>query len=239
MSSAEDPFILFFAMLTVLCHLFLVTVLVFSLAGAISPAMRVRRRSIFRSLAPVAAPFATGVALVTMGGSLYLSEVKHWVPCHLCWIQRFLLYPQVLFAGLLTYKSELKWLRRLAVGMLMVDIPISTYHYFLQKYPSLETSSCSFDNPCTQQYIDRFGYISEPGMALTAALTILTLLLIQKGVQRRQIIIWTATSLATLAILLWFSSSAWALAPLPLVVYAVITVMDRRSEKQSDQSRVA
>jgi disulfide bond formation protein DsbB len=227
-SSREDPMILFFALLAVLCHVFLVTMAVLWLMGAVSPAMRVRRRAVVRALSPVAAPFAFAVATVTMAGSLYLSEVKHYIPCHLCWIQRALLYPQVLFTALLTFRPQWNALRRFAVGALVVDIPVSTYHYLLQKYPDLETSSCDFDNPCTQRYIDLFGYISEPGMALTAALTILTLLLIQKGMPALEMLIWTATAGVTLCILLFVSSDAWAIAPLPLIVFAVLTFVERR-----------
>lgn len=228
MSSSEDPMILFFGLLSVLCHVFLVAMAILGIAGAISPAMRVRRRSVIRALAPLAAPFAFSVAAVTMGGSLYLSEVKHYIPCHLCWIQRALLYPQVLFTAFLVYRPQWTALRRFAIGALMIDIPVSTYHYLLQKYPNLETSSCAFDNPCTQRYIDQFNYLSEPGMALTAALTILTLLLVQRGMPFLEMVAWAVTAAVTLCILLFVSSSTWAITPLPLVVFAVITLLERR-----------
>jgi disulfide bond formation protein DsbB len=227
-SSGEDPIILFFSLLTVLCHVFLVATVLLGVAGSISPAMRVRRRATVRALAPLAAPFAFAVSLVTMGGSLYLSEVKHYIPCHLCWIQRALLYPQVLFTAVLAFRPQLDVLRRFAIGALMIDIPVSTYHYLLQKYPNLETSSCSFDNPCTQRYIDQFNYISEPGMALTAALTILTLLLIQKSVAVWEMAVWALTAIITLCLLLFVSSDAWVIAPLPLIVFALLTVVERR-----------
>jgi len=226
-SSNDDTMILFFSLLSVLCHIFLVFTLVLGLAGAVSPAMRTRRRAAQRALAPVAAPFAFAVATVTMGGSLYLSEVKHYVPCHLCWIQRTLLYPQVLWTAILAFKPQLRILRRLAVAMLIIDIPVSTYHYFLQKYPSLETSSCSFANPCTQRYIDRFHYLSEPLMALTAALTILTLLLIQKGITVWEFAVWAVTAGITLCILLFVGSDAWQITLLPVVVFVMITLREQ------------
>jgi hypothetical protein len=99
----------------------------------------------------------------------------------------------------------------------------------LQRHPSLETSSCAKANPCTQQYIDRFNYISEPLLALTAAITILTLLLIQKGMPALQMLVWAITAAITLAILLWVNSDAWAIALLPVAVYVVMTALDRRN----------
>src|ERR671918_459375 len=37
-------------------------------------------------------------ALVATGGSLYFSEVAHFIPCKLCWFQRVSMYPLVLLA---------------------------------------------------------------------------------------------------------------------------------------------
>lgn len=236
MSANDDTMILFFSLLTVFCHLFLVGALVIGIAGAISPAMRTRRRAVQRALAPLAAPFAFCVAAVTMGGSLYLSEVKHFVPCHLCWVQRTLLYPQVIWAAVLTFKPQVRAVRRLAVAMLIIDIPVSTYHSLLQKYPSLETSSCSFANPCTQRYIDKFHYLSEPRMALTAALTILTLLLIQKGIAALEFAIWVVTAGITLCILLFVGSDAWQIALLPVLVFVVITVREHLQSRPTAES---
>lgn len=39
---------------------------------------------------------AAGVALIAMVGSLYLSEVRGFVPCNLCWWQRAMMYPLAL-----------------------------------------------------------------------------------------------------------------------------------------------
>ena len=202
-SSSQDPLIFFLCLLAVLCQVFVAVVLVMNSLGAVSPAWRVRRRSVLRALEPVAAQFAFCVALVTMLGSLYLSEVKHYEPCHLCWVQRTLLYPQVAFTALLAFRPGLTWVRRLAAGMLLIDIPISIYHYVIQLRPDLETSSCSFNNPCTQRFIDRFGYLSEPFLALTAAATILALLMIQKKLPSVEIAAWLFTSAIVLCVVLF------------------------------------
>ena len=38
------------------------------------------------------------LALVATAGSIYFSEVAHFVPCKLCWFQRIAMYPLVLLA---------------------------------------------------------------------------------------------------------------------------------------------
>ena len=40
--------------------------------------------------------FAFLIALVSMLGSLYFSEIARLEPCELCWFQRIFMYPQVI-----------------------------------------------------------------------------------------------------------------------------------------------
>jgi disulfide bond formation protein DsbB len=54
---------------------------------------------------------------------------------------------------------------------------IAVYHRLIQVYPQLEGgTSCQPNVPCTAAYIERFGFISIPCMALSAFLFILALL---------------------------------------------------------------
>ncbi len=39
------------------------------------------------------------VSFIAMMGSLFFSEVQHFEPCKLCWIQRILMYPLVIVLG--------------------------------------------------------------------------------------------------------------------------------------------
>jgi hypothetical protein len=174
----NDTVIVFLTLLAILCQVFIVCIGVFE--GLALASQRVKRpfQSTVAALAPVAAPFAFGVALVTMLGSLYMSEVKHFTPCHLCWIQRGLLYPQVLWTLLLWIKPDLTLIRRVAYVMLVADIPVSIYHYVLEWYPNLETSVCSLKTPCSLVWFREYHYLSLPLMALTSALTVLILLII-------------------------------------------------------------
>lgn len=47
------------------------------------------------------------VALAASIGSLYLSEVRGFVPCVLCWFQRIAMYPLALLLGLAALRGDL------------------------------------------------------------------------------------------------------------------------------------
>ncbi len=47
------------------------------------------------------------VALVATMGSLYFSEVRHFVPCVLCWFQRICMYPLVIVLGVAAFRADL------------------------------------------------------------------------------------------------------------------------------------
>ncbi len=47
------------------------------------------------------------VSLVATLGSLYFSEVLHFVPCVLCWFQRICMYPLALVLGIAAFRSDL------------------------------------------------------------------------------------------------------------------------------------
>ena len=44
------------------------------------------------------------VAIVATLGSLYFSEIRHFVPCVLCWYQRILMYPLVPILAVATFQ---------------------------------------------------------------------------------------------------------------------------------------
>ena len=50
----------------------------------------------------------------------------------------------------------------------------------LERYPSLETGACDPNNPCTLIWVERFGYLTIPTMALSAFALIITLLLVAR-----------------------------------------------------------
>ncbi|WP_077623119.1 disulfide oxidoreductase [Sediminibacillus massiliensis] len=113
-----------------------------------------------------------GQALIAMMGSLYFSEFLHYIPCELCWYQRILMYPLVIIYGYAAVKKDIRlgW-----PGLIMsgIGILVSTYHYLIQKLPSLSEAgeACGLV-PCNGQYINYFGFVTIPFLALTAFLVI-------------------------------------------------------------------
>lgn len=124
---------------------------------------------------------AWAVSLTAMLGSLYFSEIVGYEPCELCWYQRILMYPIVLILGIAVVKKELKAavysLAFSAIGAL-----VSLYHYGLQKVDFLTDAAPACGRvPCTGMYINWFGFVTIPFLALTAFVIIfITSLMILK-----------------------------------------------------------
>jgi len=107
-------------------------------------------------------------SIIATLGSLYLSEIKGFNPCTLCWYQRILMYPQVIILGIAFYKGDHRvWGYTLPMSLL--GWAIALYHYIIQKSPKpLEFAACSVDVPCSGQYINWFGFITIPFLSFTA-----------------------------------------------------------------------
>lgn len=161
-----DRVILLLAVLTVVGH----GVLIVGLGAAV--AGRFGRAAAFRAwIAKVVAPsglhLALVVAAVAMGGSLFLSGVAHFPPCHLCWYQRIAMYPLVpLLLVAAVRRDHLVW--RTVWALPAIGSVISIYHYQLERFPDQSALACDADVPCSVSWVWKFHYISVPLMALTA-----------------------------------------------------------------------
>ena len=118
------------------------------------------------------------VAAVTTMGSLYYSQVAHYLPCELCWFQRICMYPlAVVLLVAAIARDQQVW--RYVIGPAVIGIAIAAYHTQLQAYPEQHTF-CSTVNPCTTRYVWEFGFVSLPFMALSAFCFIVTMMLIAR-----------------------------------------------------------
>jgi disulfide bond formation protein DsbB len=115
------------------------------------------------------------VAAVATAGSLFYSEVIHFVPCRLCWFQRIAMYPMsiILLVGAIRREVVVKYY---ALPLALGGAAISIWHYLTQTFPSLEGGSCDPVNPCSSKYVDMFGFISIPFMAGVGFIVISVLL---------------------------------------------------------------
>lgn len=108
---------------------------------------------------------------IATSGSLFFSEVLGWIPCSLCWYQRILMYPLsiIIAVGLLRRDTRL---HTYVLPFSLGGASVSLYHYLLQKTNWLTPPACSIGVPCTVDYINWFGFITIPFLALTAFLII-------------------------------------------------------------------
>jgi disulfide bond formation protein DsbB len=169
-----DTGTLFLALLAVASELAVGGVLVVALVSR--PTLRALREA----LGPQALQLAFVVALVATVGSLWLSEGAHFVPCRLCWYQRIAMYPLSVILGIAAVRRD-PGVRVYALPVAAIGASISIWHILIERFPSLESStSCDPANPCSLIWVERFGYLTIPTMALSGFTLIATLLLLAK-----------------------------------------------------------
>ncbi|MCA0979603.1 MULTISPECIES: disulfide oxidoreductase [Exiguobacterium] len=116
------------------------------------------------------------VALMATLGSLYFSEIREFVPCELCWIQRIFMYPLTIILGIAVFTED-RAVRKYVLPLTIIGGIVSLYHYLVQKVPGFaEIQPCAQGVPCSGQYINWFGFITIPFLALTA-FTLITILM--------------------------------------------------------------
>lgn len=112
--------------------------------------------------------FAWLVAIVATAGSLYYSEVRQFVPCTFCWYQRIFMYPLVLLLGVATFTKD-EGVIKYALPLAVIGGLFAGYHVLDQNVPGFGAPElCSAGVPCGVKYVNYFGFISIPVMALTA-----------------------------------------------------------------------
>ncbi|QHE60828.1 disulfide bond formation protein B [Rossellomorea vietnamensis] len=105
-------------------------------------------------------------SLVATMGSLYFSEIMKYEPCELCWYQRILMYPMVILLGVAYVRKDFKAALYSTIFS-GIGLLISIYHYSIQKVSILTESAPACGRvPCTGEYINLFGFITIPFLAL-------------------------------------------------------------------------
>jgi disulfide bond formation protein DsbB len=116
-------------------------------------------------------------AIIATLGSLYFSEVMHFIPCTLCWYQRIFMYPLTIILGVAFYRND-QWIYRYVLPLSSIGMLISGYHTLLQKLPYLQQfEMCTTGVPCSKDYINWLGFITIPLLAFIA-FTIITVSLL-------------------------------------------------------------
>jgi disulfide bond formation protein DsbB len=112
------------------------------------------------------------VALASTLGSLGYSEVYNMEPCVLCWYQRIAMYPLVLVFGLAIVFADGRAFRY-AASLAGVGATLSIIHLIEQWTPA-DIGACALGVPCSVRYVEEFGFVTIPFMALAGFLAILS-----------------------------------------------------------------
>ena len=169
------------ASIAVVTQLLIVAIIVALIAWRVSPGARAALAGPRDAIGRYGVWMAWFVATFAMLSSLWLSEVKHFVPCHLCWLQRYFMYPlSVVLIGVALAKRW--WLTLAAIVIPLIGAGISAWHMYIEANPEVET--CSKSAPCSFKWVDEFGYVTIPTMAGTAFVLIILLLAIAGMSQR-------------------------------------------------------
>ena len=121
---------------------------------------------------------ATGlwiICMITTGamvGSLYFSEKVGFAPCKLCWYQRIGIFSIAIISFVAALRND-KNIARYTIVLAPIGLVVSTYHYLLEWFPTLETNVCSLDVPCTAVWFRELGFVTLCFMAGCAFITVI------------------------------------------------------------------
>lgn len=171
---STDTVTLFFALLAVMAFAIAVGIVAIGLLGMSDRGAGVRAQ-VFAAFRGLELWLAFAVAGTATLGSLYLSEVAHFVPCTLCWYQRIAMYPLAIILLIAAIRRDHR-IRIYVATLATIGAVISIYHRLVQAFPNIEGgASCDPTNPCSAAYVEQFGFITIPTMALAGFLCILAL----------------------------------------------------------------
>lgn len=119
------------------------------------------------------------VSAIATGGSLFFSEIAGFVPCELCWFQRICMYPLTIITLLAALANDRRVARYL-IPLPLVGAGVSIYHLLVENHVVKQAQACLISAPggCATKWINEFGYMTIPTLALTAFVLCLELLVI-------------------------------------------------------------
>jgi disulfide bond formation protein DsbB len=120
---------------------------------------------------------AFAVSSIATGGSLFFSEIAHFVPCELCWYQRICMYPLSIITLLAAIRGDFRVARYL-LPLPLVGACVSVYHLLVENGVVGQSTACLVSAPggCATKWINEFGYVTIPTLALTGFVILIELL---------------------------------------------------------------
>ncbi len=108
------------------------------------------------------------VTAVATGGSLFFSEIAGFIPCELCWFQRIFMHPLAIVTLLAAIANDHRVARYL-LPLPVVGAGVSVYHLLVENGVAEQAQACLVSAPggCATKWINEFGYVTIPTLALT------------------------------------------------------------------------
>ena len=120
--------------------------------------------------------FATTLSALIF--SLIYSNVVNFPPCELCWIQRIMMYPQVLLSLMAIIRKDLNMVLYL-LPLSILGAIVSFYHSLVQWGFGLGLLGCAtVGGECAKVYVLEYGYVTIPFMAFSSFVYLLTITVI-------------------------------------------------------------
>jgi disulfide bond formation protein DsbB len=119
------------------------------------------------------------VAAIATGGSLFFSQIANFPPCELCWFQRICMYPLSILTLEMAWRSDNRAARYL-FPLPIVGACVSIYHLLIENSVIKEPNQCLQSAPggCAVKWINEFGYMTIPTLALTGFLLLIGFLVL-------------------------------------------------------------
>jgi disulfide bond formation protein DsbB len=172
-----------FLLLTLVADAVIVLAVIIGVFGFFAAPVRRIRDSMIAAIGPEARRLAFAVAATCTLGSLYYSEVAHYVPCRLCWFQRITMYPLVVILGVGAWKRA-PFTRLTALPFIICGLGVSTWHFLVERFPTIEGTSCGTEIKCSVPWFTEMGFVSLAFMCLSGMALIATLLLVDRAYER-------------------------------------------------------
>jgi disulfide bond formation protein DsbB len=108
------------------------------------------------------------VSAIATGGSLFFSEIAGFVPCELCWYQRICMYPLTAVSLLAAIANDRR-VSRYLLPLPLIGAGVSIYHLLVENGVVGQSAACLISAPggCATKWIEEFGYVTIPTLALT------------------------------------------------------------------------
>lgn len=175
-----DAFTTIFATLAIFLQVLVVLVALLAFVALFSQRARRLLAGLRDTFAGSELWIAFVIALAATLGSLFFSEVSDFIPCRLCWFQRIAMYPLVLIllVGAIR-RDRAAW--TYAIGFPIIGLLVGGYHKYIEINPEAESAGCKIGAPCATKWINEFGFVTIPVLALSCFAAILVLLLFARS----------------------------------------------------------